>query len=59
MPGPNSSPDGDTRLVVGHPAQEFVWVEVKSTKDERFPGYWEPLRINLARKGRLITGKTR
>lgn len=24
MPGPNSAPNGDAGLVMGHPAQEFV-----------------------------------
>lgn len=58
MSGPNSAPNGDARLVKGYPGQDFVWVKVDSKRDERYPGYWKPLRDYLADKGRLETGKT-
>lgn len=58
MAGPNSAPNGDGRLVVGYSRQDFVWTEIKNEKNPEFPGYWEPMRYNLARKGRLYTGKS-
>lgn len=45
MPGPNSAPNGDTRLVY-----EWVW----SAPDEKMI----PLREKLRRSGKLRSGKT-
>jgi hypothetical protein len=58
MAGPNSAPNGDARLVKGHLLAEFVWVERYDALTDMIIRWQEPLRDNLARKHRLVTGKT-
>lgn len=48
--GPNSAPNGDGRLVRGSKYEEFHYDEKKKE--------WVPLRLWLARQGKLETGKT-
>lgn len=63
MSGPNSAPNGDTRLVLGHVNEAFVCskhgdkeLDVCSGK----PGCeMMSLRHYLASRGRLVTGKTK
>lgn len=73
MAGPNSAPNGDTRIVMGHVNEEFVcmlhgpkhlaWCNetVAGLMDGR---YTYPackvvsLRQHLALRGHLVTGKT-
>jgi hypothetical protein len=58
MPGPNSAPNGDTTIVLGHINEEFC-------KEVRLKGYaeeyieWIPKREWLAKRNRLRTGKTK
>lgn len=71
MPGPNSSPAGDVRLVRGHIGEEFVVIRygtcnrcyaqyVASVPEDQEPEPYImlPLREHLARHGNLVTGKT-
>jgi hypothetical protein len=63
MPGPLSAPNGDTRIVRGHINEEFVC-------DKHFDKEFDvcldrqgcvviPLRQYLAKRNRLVTGKTK
>jgi hypothetical protein len=58
MAGPNSAPNGDARLVKGHLLAEFVWVEYYDELTRMSFRMQVPLRDYLARKHRLLTGKT-
>lgn len=62
MPGPNSCPNGDISLMLGHVNEEFACVKHGRN------GEWcdiDPkcsfvsLRTYLASRGRLVTGKTK
>lgn len=71
MPGPNSAPNGDTRLVRGHINEAFTVISRRTCarcyaqyvasvpeKQEPEPYIMLPLREHLARHGNLVTGKT-
>ena len=59
MPGPNSAPNGDARLVMGYRGEDFVLVECpKTCEREHDHERWIPRRIYLATRGKLRTGKT-
>lgn len=63
MPGPCSTPNGDTRIIRGHVNEAFVCN--KHGEKELDKCYINvnctivPLRDYLASRGRLVTGKTR
>ena len=63
MPGPNSSPNGDTTIVRGHADEVFVCERHKDKELDacavRKGCEILPLRTYLAKRNRLITGKTR
>jgi hypothetical protein len=52
MPGPNSAPNGDARLVRGYPGQDWKWIKVEDELDDRFPGYWRDMRWCVRRTGK-------
>lgn len=56
MPGPNSAPNGDAKLVRGYGYDDKIWVEEKRGVETVWVQYF--LRDHLARRGRLETGKT-
>lgn len=58
MPGPNSAPNGDRRLVAGYLYAEYVWVTVNYPHLGIKTRYQISLREALLRKNRLVTGKT-
>lgn len=60
MPGPNSAPNGDTRIVRGHINEEFV-CEKHYQELEKCDNQCRitPLRIYLTNRSRLRTGKTK
>lgn len=63
MPGPNSCPNGDTRVMRGHVNEVFV-CEKHGDKEtyecSMKPGCkLVPLRDYLYKRNRLVTGKTR
>jgi hypothetical protein len=60
MPGPNSAPNGDTRIVKGHFNEEFVCATHYREYDrcnEKCKNI--SLRDYLAKRNMLRTGKTR
>ena len=60
MPGPNSSPNGDTRIVRGHWNEEFRCdVGHKCGAKDAGPCRIIPLRVWLSKRNKLRTGKTR
>lgn len=74
MSGPNSAPNGDTRLVMGHVNEEFMCQthgnkhldrcekNLVYTIDERLDGkkcVVVGLRTYLAQRNKLVTGKTK
>lgn len=62
MPGPNSARNGDTRIILGHIDEVFVCVkhgEKELDKCQNRAGCtMESLRLYLAKRNRLVTGKT-
>lgn len=56
MSGPNSAPNGNGGLVKGYSREE--WVEVKKVVGGKEIVVLVSLRDFLARKNRLVTGKT-
>lgn len=60
MPGPNSAPNGDSRLVAGSANAEIL-CDVHTEKCDMLTKNCKvvTLREYLARRKRLITGKTR
>lgn len=62
MPGPNSAPNGDARLVVGVSQDYMCERHADKELDEcldRHPSLVVPLRYYLAKRNRLRTGKTK
>lgn len=69
MAGPNSAPNGDTRIVVGHVDADYAceihgtkhldWCEETEQGEFDFPAcHVVPLRYYLAKRNRLRSGKT-
>jgi hypothetical protein len=57
MPGPCSTPNGDTTIVRGHVDEEFMLeTRLKGFAEEH--QVWIPKREWLAKRGKLRTGKT-
>lgn len=59
MAGPNSAPNGDTRIVRGHINEEFVCEKHKRELEKCNDCTLIPLRVYLAKRNMLRTGKTR
>lgn len=59
MPGPNSSPNGDTRIVRGHINEEFRCDTHRECVQDGENCKIIPLRWWLAKRNLLHTGKTR
>lgn len=59
MPGPNSAPNGDTRIVRGHINEEFVCEKHKAELEKCDKKCTLlPLRVYLSKRNLLRTGKT-
>lgn len=59
MAGPNSAPNGDTRIVRGHVDEEFVCEKHRECDLDTDKCQVVPLRWYLSKRNRLRTGKTR
>jgi hypothetical protein len=63
MSGPNSCPNGDTRVMLGHVNEEFACPKHGQKEldvcQSRKGCDMMPLRWYLAERNRLVTGKTR
>ena len=63
MPGPNSCPNGDTRVMLGHVNEEFVCYKHGDKELDlcysRSGCNIISLRVYLSERGRLRTGKTK
>lgn len=57
MPGPNSAPNGDRRIVRGDLNEQFV-IQKRTDEDGNEYSIQIPRREYLAARGKLITGKT-
>lgn len=62
MPGPQSTPNGDTRIIAGHVNEAFVCGTHFDKRLDLCQGDEEcriiTLRAYLAKRNRLVTGKT-
>lgn len=59
MPGPNSSPNGDTRIVRGHWNEEFRCDKHRECSQAQKDCNIIPLREWLSKRNMLRTGKTK
>lgn len=60
MAGPNSAPNGDAGLIRGHRLERFVLVKCPADcEKEHEHEQLLPARTVLARRNRLVTGKTK
>lgn len=63
MSGPNSAPNGDTSIVLGHVNEKFVCSKHGDKEldvcERRENCNMESLRVYLTKRNRLVTGKTR
>lgn len=58
MPGPNSAPNGDTRIVRGHINEEFRCDKHRECNQTSKECNIIPLRVWLQKRNLLRTGKT-
>jgi len=59
MAGPNSAPNGDTRIIRGHVNEEFACETHRECTLDTDRCKVVPLRWYLSKRGRLQTGKTK